>query len=314
MKYLVIGAGGTGGPTGAYLARAGKDVTFIARGAHLKKIQNEGLKIVYENDLEKDFTAYPKAADMDHYAALIEKEKEESPDVIIVCVKGYSLDDTIPFIRKVSKENTIVIPVLNIYGTGERMQERLPEILVTDGCIYIAAEIKEPGTILMKGDILKIPFGTPEKSGREKELSVIADDMGSAGIDAVLSENIRLDCMKKFSYISPNCACGLYYDTDVEKIQQKGEIQNCFLTLIREITKLADAMGIHFDEDMAEKNLSIMKTLSPRASTSMQRDVWSGKQSEIDGLIFQVPRLAEKYGVSLPEYEKITKELHERGF
>ena len=45
MKYLIIGAGGTGGVTGYYMKKAGKDVTLIARGEHLKKIQKQGLTL-----------------------------------------------------------------------------------------------------------------------------------------------------------------------------------------------------------------------------------------------------------------------------
>ena len=65
--------------------------------------------------------------------------EEVQPDVVLVCVKGYSLEETIPFIQRVAKPSTIVIPVLNIYGTGAKMQEKLPELLVTDGCIYVPA-------------------------------------------------------------------------------------------------------------------------------------------------------------------------------
>ena len=138
MKYLIIGAGGTGGPLGFYLTKAGKDVTLIARGAHLKALSEQGLTMdrLWNGTRE---TILVKAVDMEHY--------DEQPDVILVCVKGYSLDDTVPFIRKVMKKNTIVIPILNIYGTGGKLQKQLPEILVTDGCIYVAAAIKEPGVL-----------------------------------------------------------------------------------------------------------------------------------------------------------------------
>ena len=84
MKYLVIGAGGTGGSIGAYMTEAGKDVTLIARGAHLKKMQEEGLKM--ETTKRGNYTVHPiRATDMEHY--------DEQPDVIFVCVKGYSLED-----------------------------------------------------------------------------------------------------------------------------------------------------------------------------------------------------------------------------
>ncbi len=137
MKYLIIGAGGTGGSIAAQMTGAGKDVTAIARGEHLKAIRTNGLKM--ENYSGESITVPVKVLDMEHY--------DDYPDVIFICVKGYSLQQTIPFIKRVAHKNTVVIPVLNIYGTGGRMQELLPELLVTDGCIYISATIKEPGVI-----------------------------------------------------------------------------------------------------------------------------------------------------------------------
>ena len=105
MKYLIIGAGGTGGVVGYYMTKAGKDVTLIARGAHLKQMQTKGLILEKMWDQSTE-TITVKASDMGHYT--------EQPDVILVCVKGYSLADTIPFIQKVAKKDTVVIPILNI--------------------------------------------------------------------------------------------------------------------------------------------------------------------------------------------------------
>lgn len=100
-----------------------------------------------------------KASDMQHY--------KDRPDVILVCVKGYSLDGIYEFIRRIAKPQTIVIPILNIYGTGAKMQEKLLGMLVTDGCIYVSANIKEPGVILQHGKILRIFFGVRQKWQRK---------------------------------------------------------------------------------------------------------------------------------------------------
>lgn len=89
--------------------------------------------------------------------------KGEKADVILVCVKKYSLDSCIPFIQNISHKNTIVVPVLNVYGTGAYLQEKLPELLVTDGCIYVSANIKQPGVLLQHGEILRVFFGVREK-------------------------------------------------------------------------------------------------------------------------------------------------------
>ena len=304
MKYLVIGAGGTGGSIGAYMTEAGKDVTLIARGEHLKKIQEHGLNM--ETTKKGNYTVHPiKATDMEHY--------EEQPDIIFVCVKGYSLEDTLPFIRRVAKESTIVIPILNIYGTGSRMQEQLPELLVTDGCIYIAGEIKEPGTILLLGDIFRIVYGVRNPEEIRPELFQVAQDLKDSGIEGVLSDNIRRDALQKFAYVSPMAACGLYFHVSAGEVQKTGEPRDTFVKLMKEIDALAVAMDVPFLVDIVTTNLQILDTLNPEASTSMQRDVYAGKASEIDGLIYEVVRMGQRYGVPTPTYEMIADKARADG-
>ena len=302
MKYAIIGAGGTGGILGFYMTKAGKDVTLIARGRHLAAMQESGLAVekMWDGTTE---TIPVKAADMDHYS--------ERPDVILVCVKGYSLEDTIPFIQRVANPSTIVIPVLNIYGTGAKMQEKLPNLLVTDGCIYVSANIKEPGVLIQHGKILRVVYGVREKEEYDPRLEEIKQDFDVSGIDGVLSENIRRDALEKFSYVSPIGAAGLYYHATAADFQREGEEREAFKTMIREIAALAEAMGVPFERDMVEVNLKILSTLASEATTSMQRDVMDGKSSDIDGLVYEVVCMGERYHVPVPMYEKVAEKLKE---
>jgi len=300
MKYLVIGAGGTGGCIGAYMAEAGKDVTLIARGKHLESIQKNGLKV--ETTWKGNYTVSPiNAYDMKHY--------QEQPDVIFVCVKGYSLGDTVPFIKRVAHKNTVVIPILNIYGTGGKLQKMLPKLLVADGCIYISANIKEFGTLLMHGEIFKIVYGIRNTSEYRPVLKQIEKDLIESNIIGVLSDDIRRDALQKFSYVSAMAACGLYYDAEAAPMQKAGKIRDTFVALIKEIDALAVAMGIYFTVDIVQINLDILDKLAPTASTSMQRDIAQGKKSELDGLVFEVVRMGEKYGVPVKTYKKITEKF-----
>jgi 2-dehydropantoate 2-reductase len=298
MKYLIIGAGGTGGCIGAYMTEAGKDVTMIARGAHLKAMQEHGLRM--ETTKRGNYVVNPvKACDMEHY--------NEQPDVIMVCVKGYSLDETIPFIQRVACPGTVVIPILNIYGTGSRMQKLLPEQIVTDGCIYVAGEIKEPGCLWMNGDILRIVYGVREKSQEVPALEEIRQDLIDSDIEPLLSHDIKKDTMRKYAYISAAASTGQYFDANVGEFQKQGEVRDTYKALLGEIAQLSEAMGIHFDHDIVKENMDITDALAPSASTSMQRDIRAGKNSEMDGLIFQVVRMGDEYGVELPTYRKIAR-------
>ena len=274
--------------------------------------------------------------------------KGKKADVILVCVKKYSLDSCIPFIQNISHENTIVVPVLNVYGTGAYLQKKLPELLVTDGCIYVSANIKEPGVLLQHGEILRVFFGVREKEDlkrfekeenqmqlnpsekdgleikklneqpggeykAERLLEKITQDFKDSRIDGILSDNIKRDALTKFSYVSPIGTAGLYLHAVAGNFQQEGEARELFKTLIREIVTLSNAMGITFEEDLVERNLKILSNLPEETTTSMQRDVMEGKQSEIDGLVYEVVRMAEKYGAEVPAYRKAAEKFREMG-
>ena len=179
LRYMIIGAGGTGAPLGAFLAKNGADVTLIARGAHLAAMQEKGLR--FEQSDGEIWTVPVKAFDMDGFLAA-KAQGAPSPDVIFVCVKGYSLDDTIPFIRSAAGEKTVVIPILNIYGTGRTMQAQLPGLLVTDGCIYISSNLAAPGVIQRHGSIFRVIFGTPDHRTDNPVLCQVAADLTAADV------------------------------------------------------------------------------------------------------------------------------------
>ena len=304
MKYAIIGAGGTGGCLGFFLKKAGKDVTLIARGKHLEAIRKNGLTIQKLWDESRE-TLPVKACTAEEY--------KEIPDVILVCVKGYSMDETVPTIKKIAGKETVVIPILNIYGTGGRLQKKLPELTVTDGCIYVSANIMEPGVILQHGKILRVVFGARKPEEETEKMREVAKDMVTDDLEVILSENICRDAMVKFSYVSPIGAAGLYCNAVAADFQREGEQREMFRALIREIVALSHAMGIEFEEDLVERNLKILSSLSPEATTSMQRDVIEGKRSEMDGLVYEVVRMGREYKVSMPQYEKAAACFREQG-
>ena len=304
MKYAIIGAGGTGGCLGFFLKKAGKDVTLIARGKHLEAIRKNGLTIQKLWDESRE-TLPVKACTAEEY--------KEIPDVILGCVKGYSMDETVPTIKKIAGKETVVIPILNIYGTGGRLQKKLPELTVTDGCIYVSANIMEPGVILQHGKILRVVFGARKPEEETEKMREVAKDMVTDDLEVIMSENIRRDAMVKFSYVSPIGAAGLYCNAVAADFQREGEQREMFKALIREIVALSHAMDIEFEEDLVERNLKILASLSPEATTSMQRDVIEGKRSEMDGLVYEVVRMGREYKVSMPQYEKAAACFREQG-
>lgn len=300
MKFLIVGTGGTGGCIGGYLARQKEDVIFIARGKHLEMLQKEGLLI--KSVRTGDFRLTPvKACTMDAYT--------DTPDVVFVCVKYPALEEVTTFLKRVVGKQTIVIPILNVYGTGGKMQKEL-ECTVTDGCVYIFSMIESSGVICQGAKIFRLLFGFRKDQkytvAEEDVLKIVEVKLKNAGIDAEYTEQIEKEALKKFACVSPMGTAGIFYDATAKDFMEDGEKRTTFLALAQEVESVGRAMGICFDEPLAQCADAVLKGLTPEATTSMQRDVAAAVPSEIDGLVHEMVRLGTCLGVPVPNYEKIS--------
>ncbi len=312
MKYLILGAGGTGGAIAGFLARSGQDVTLIARGPHLEAIRQQGLTV----DLpEESFTVRLPAYDMADYL----QAGAGRPDIIFVCFKGYSLAEAVPFLEQAAGERTLIIPILNIYGTGSRLQEKLPDRIVTDGCIYILSQKGELGHIRMGGKIFRLVYGLRRNAAAEVAslaepvLQRLTEELTQAGVKATYSRQIEADCFRKFTLISPMASLGAAYGTKGADLQPGGAYREKFIALVQELLDIAAAMKIKLPENMLEINLKIIDDMGADATSSMQRDVAAGRPSEVEGLSYEVIRMAQRAGVQVPAYEEVGEVLRGKG-
>lgn len=300
MKYLIAGTGGVGGSMAAFLSLAGKDVTCIARGEHLKAIQSNGLKL--KSGLKGNHTLSIPAYTAEEYVG--------KADVIFVCVKGYSIDSILQLIRRASHEKTIVIPILNVYGTGPKLQRLIPEVTVLDGCIYIVGFISAVGEITQMGKIFRLVFGAHKGTQVDPEvLKEVQKDLQESGIKAEISPDINRDTFIKWSFISAMACTGAYYDVPMGEVQKEGEVRDTFIGLSTESAALGKAAGITFPEDPVAYNLKVMDKLDPQSTASLQKDIARGHDSEIQGLLFDMIEEAEKHGIDVPTYKMVAQKF-----
>lgn len=300
MKYAILGAGGIGGSLGAYLAAAGKDVILLARGKHYEALKAGGLML---HSVVKGELHLP-----DIKVSTVEEYKD-IPDVLFVTVKGYSLKALLPFLKQFAGQDTMVIPLLNIYGTGDYLKEAVPGLNVISGCIYIVAHISAPGEITQEAKIFRVVIGTDGEDEREAKLKKISDDLQEAGIKVVLSKHISADAFRKFSFISPYAATGAYYDYTAGQIEEDEEALATFRNLVLECKALGEAMGLQLPEDLPEQNMRTLAVMGKDATASMQKDLARGKDSELEGLVLQLVDWGKKYHVAMPVYEKVSQKL-----
>lgn len=300
MKYLIAGTGGVGGSIAAFLALAGKDVTCIARGEHLAAIRERGLLL--HSDLKGEHTL-----NVDAFTA---EEFQGKADVIFVCVKGYSVDSITELIKRAAHENTVVIPILNVYGTGPRIQRLVPGVTVLDGCIYIVGFVSGKGEITQMGKIFRLVYGahkgTDVPAGM---LEAVQHDLQESGIKAEISPDINLDTFVKWSFISAMAVTGAYYDVPMGEVQKPGKVRDTFIGLSRESAALGRKLGIEFKEDVIAYNLKVIDKLAPESTASMQKDLAKGHESEVQGLLFDVIAAAEEQGIDIPTYRMVAEKF-----
>lgn len=295
-KYLVIGTGGVGGSIAGFLALAGKDVTCIARGKHLEAIRKYGLHL--KSDLKGEHYLPVKACTAEEY--------KDKADVVFVCVKGYSIDSIKDVLEKSAHPDTLVIPILNVYGTGPRIGRLVPSVKVLDGCIYIVGFVSGEGEITQMGRIFRLIFGArPEQNIPHEALDEIAGVLQACGIKAEVSDDINRDTFIKWAFISAMACTGAYHDVPMGEVQHEGPVRDTFIGLSRESAEMGHRLGVAYPEEPVAYNLKVIDKLDPHSTASMQKDLAKGHQSEIQGMLFDVIKLGEELGTDLTTYRKV---------
>lgn len=300
LKYLIAGTGGVGGSIAAFLSLAGKDVTCIARGEHLAAIREHGL--VLHSDLKGEHALKIDASTAEEF--------QGKADVIFVCVKGYSVDSITDLIKRAAHEHTIVIPILNVYGTGPRIQRLVPGVTVLDGCIYIVGFVSGKGEVTQMGKIFRLVYGAHKGTAVPGGmLEAVQRDLQESGVKAEISPDINRDTFVKWSFISAMAVTGAYYDVPMGEVQKPGKVRDTFIGLSRESAALGKKLGIELKDDVVEYNLKVIDKLAPESTASMQKDLAKGHESEVQGLLFDMIAAAEEQGIDTPTYRMVAEKF-----
>jgi 2-dehydropantoate 2-reductase len=302
MKIAVLGIGGVGGYYGAKLASAYASseehkIFFIARGDHLKAIQEKGLTLITPTE---SFTTTPSVAS--------ENPEELGPlDMVLVCVKGYGLEDAVRLISSNIHADTVVIPLLNGVDNTERIRTVLKKGIIMNGCVYISSHIERPGVIEQTGGSCKLLFG-PE-NGLSEAYGNIENLMKHAGIDAVLSEHIAVDVWTKYIFIGPLAGFSSVLQLPLGAIMKDEKNRAMLEGLMKEVATIAAAQGIDLPATIVSSSLAMTNNFPYDTKTSMQLDREKGNLMEVDTFIGYIVERGKFLGVETPLHEKILSAL-----
>lgn len=288
MKIVIIGSGAVGGYFGAKLALGGNDVTFIARGEHLDAMKINGLKLT---GLSGEFVINPvKATDNIGEASVA--------DLIILGVKAWQVKEVAIKLRPIIGEKTVILPLQNGVLAAEELCEVIDGKHVIGGLCRIMSKIEAPGVIQHFGIDPFIIFGelNNEKTDRVLRIKEMFD---KAGIGSRISDDINADLWKKFIAI---CAGGLIAvaRSTYGEFMELRETRLMMHELLTEIYNLSQKAGINIDNDYVDRTMTVIDGFPYDSTSSMTRDIWEGKPSEIEYQNGAVVRLGEIFGVETP--------------
>jgi 2-dehydropantoate 2-reductase len=289
MRVAVFGTGGVGGYFGGLLAHAGHDVTFIARGDHLRAIQANGLQVKSVNG---DFQVRPAQATDD-------PAKLGPVDYVVVAVKHYHLDQAAPAIRPLVVDGTAVVPLLNGVDAHERLIGALGTEAVVGGLCSIVSLVEAPGVIRQETKMRRVVVGELDRTHSER-VERLVQAWAAAGVEAIHAQDIHVALWTKFLFIVSFGGVGSLARCNMGELLSTADTRALFLESMREVETLARARGVALPPDVVAKTLAMAEGFEPSATNSMQRDVADGKPFELEAFSGAVVRMGEAAGVPTP--------------
>jgi 2-dehydropantoate 2-reductase len=298
MKTAIVGIGGIGGYYGGLLAGHYADaknveIVFIARGNHLVQIKKSGLKLI---TAKETLTVRPDLATDNPSGCGIF-------DCVIFCVKAYDLEESAELLSPAIGENTLVITLLNGVDNADRLRGILKEGKILNGCVYISARIVGPGVVQQEGALNKLFFGNDSNETIDgKKLEAF---FGKANIDAQYRTDINNIVWEKYVLISAFASATAYLKQTMRGILESENGKKLLEQLLVEVFSVAKAKQIVLPENIKEQIIEKVSSFPPTTKTSMHMDFEKGGRAELETFTGYIVREAEKYGISVPTYEKV---------
>ena len=289
MRIAVIGAGGIGGPYGASLAKAGADVTFVARGAHLAAIRENGLRI--EGD--RGETHIRPAQATDDIAGV------GTVDIVLCCVKLWDLEVVAEQIRAIIGSQTAVIPLQNGVDAAQRLTSILGYDAVMGGMAFVTGAIIAPGLIRQTGTYQRMTFGELDSRVSERGRR-LRDLCEAAEFEGVLSPDIMVPVWEKFILLVPLSGLNALTRLPLGKWRDDPDLLALYEGALRETVAVGLAEGVRLRSDIADKTLAQMRSMPPHHTTSMGNDLIRGNRLELPWFAGKVVELGRRHGIETP--------------
>lgn len=295
MRIAVIGLGGVGGYFGGRLAQtvekdSGLQVVFIARGEHLRAIQERGLRV---DSLQGDFTVRP--------TLVTDKPRQAGEvDVVLVGVKAWQVPEAAQAIQPMVGQRTYVVPLQNGVDAPGQLASVLGQEHVLGGMCQISSVLVGPGHIRHVGLEPRVVFGELNGERSERAERLLRAFEFTVGVRAEVSPDIQAAIWRKFLFIAVISGVGAVTRAPIGINRSVPETRQLIVLAMQEIYSLARHFGIHLPEDIVPQTLAFIDSLEPSIVPSMQRDIVAGWPSELAAQNGAVLRMGSEVGIPTP--------------
>ncbi len=292
MRIAVLGSGAVGGYYGAKLARAGHDVVFIARGAHLTAIRERGLHI--QSSALGDFVARGTAEE--------DTSRVGPVQLVLVAVKTYDNPTALPLLAPMLGRDTTVLTVQNGVDGPTDVAAIAGEDRTLGGTTYIATALESPGLIVQTGTHRRIVFGEafgdlPRATGRVNEIHEV---FSGADIQSVPVGDGRVPIWEKFVFLASLAGFTGASRLPIGPVWSDPFTRAQFLAASREIESLARAEGVPVAADVVDRIIPYVDAIPGSMRSSLLIDLQQGKRIEVEALQGAVVRRAQRLGIPTP--------------
>lgn len=289
LKVAVVGAGGTGAYYGGALAKAGHDVTFIARGSHLDAINKSGLQLntVLLGDFHLDS---PATDDMSSVGPV---------DLVIFAVKSWGTETAIADMAGLVGNNTLIISTQNGIDSERLLSDAFGKEHVLGCTATVSSMITSPGVVTQAGGPGSLVVGALTE-GQSARVNDLATQCVAAGIAAETHENIELAIWEKFTFICALSGMTALTRKPIGEIFAQESTTQMYLQVLSEVAEVGRASGIPLPQSIAADLLATTQAREPFIIGSMGHDLIANNPIEISLLNARVVELGTKHNIKTP--------------
>ncbi len=293
MKVAVMGAGSIGGYFGGMLARAGHDVTLIARGEHLDAIRRSGLHMQTESG---DFTVPCQATDTPAAIGPV--------DLALLTTKTYHNSAAIPAMAPLIKPGaanaghsdssdassstaaTAILSLQNGIDSYLPLAEQFPQAITLPGAAYIEASRLGPGAVRQGGAVVRIVTGAMRgrPPAHQHRAAAIAAAFRNAAVPAEAADDIAVTLWTKFLFIATMAGVTSLAREFLRELLPQPEWRKVIIGCMQEIATVARASNVKLPPDIVSSTLDYMESAQSAMRASMHSDLMAGRPLELEAL------------------------------